>query len=61
MKQEIKFFCGKRLDEVETQVNDFIDNLRRGEGCVENIEMQADSGHVILMVQYLRNRDYDDD
>ena len=61
MKQEISFFCGKRLDEVETQVNDFIDDLRRNEGSVENIEMQADAGHVVLMVQYLRNRAYGDD
>lgn len=60
MKQEIMFFDGFP-SAVRIRVNAFIDELRRGGGTVENIQMQGRPESVIVMVQYLGHRDYDDD
>lgn len=60
MKQEIVFFDGFP-SAVRIRVNAFIDELKRSGGKVESIQMQGDRGSFIVMVQYLRNRDYGDD
>lgn len=60
MKQEIIFFDGFP-SAVRIRVNAFIDELKRGGGTVENIQMQGEPGFVIVMVQYLRSGDYGDD
>lgn len=60
MKQEIAFFDGFP-SAVRIRVNAFIDELRRDGGTIENIQMQGTPATVLVMVQYLRNRDYDDD